>query len=114
MLSLWCIFRSPLMLGAELPKLDKQSEMLLTNEKLFKMYREARGAQETYRDDKYIIWKSASDEKKYTAVFNITQEAQPMPVEAFGESAVEIWSGNLYTVGAKFTIPAHGVLLWEE
>lgn len=37
MLSLWCIFGSPLMLGAELTKLDEWTSSLLTNTEILKM-----------------------------------------------------------------------------
>ncbi len=117
MMSLWTIFRSPLMLGAELTKLDNETVALLTNKALYEMYREARGAREAFRDEKVIIWEAASCTKKYKAVFNISDCVFEVPetmLNDMNETAGEIWSGRLLREGGNWQIPSHGVLLFES
>lgn len=117
MMSLWTIFRSPLMLGAELTKLDNETVALLTNKALYEMYREARGAREAFRDEKVIVWEAASCTKKYKAVFNISDRVFEVPETMFNdmnETAGEIWSGRLLREGGNWQIPSHGVLLFES
>ena len=57
MMTLWCMFRSPLMLGAEMTKLDEWTKNLLTNEALLHLLESSKGAHESYRDDKIRMWK---------------------------------------------------------
>ena len=117
MLSLWCIFRSPLMLGAELTKLDDKTLELLTNKAVYEMFQEARGARETLREEEFIVWESASDTKKYKAVFNISDQPVEVPVNILGdidENAREIWSERKFRECKNWIIPTHGVLLFEE
>lgn len=115
MLSLWTIFRSPLMLGAELTKLDEQTMKLLTNKAVYEMFRESRGAREIYRNQEIIIWQSSSDTKKYLAMFNLTRENTAVPMQRladFGVNAKELWSGKTFDGQQSWQIPPHGVLLW--
>ncbi len=114
MMTLWCIFRSPLMLGAELTKLDEKTLELLTKEPLYRMMKETRNAREVYRDDNFIIWKTESDKNKYVAIFNISSEKQAAPmhlVDKAFEDAIEIWSGEVLCQEKRCEIPAHGVIL---
>ena len=114
MMTLWCIFRSPLMLGAELTKLDEKTMELLTKEPLYRMMKETRDAREVYRDDTFIIWKTESEHNKYTAIFNISSEKQAAPMHLIDKSfedAIEIWSGESLCQVKECEIPAHGVIL---
>ena len=58
MLTLWCMFRSPLMLGAELTKLDDKTLSLLTNRDVLSLLTDSCGAEQVRRDDTSAIWKS--------------------------------------------------------
>ena len=110
-------FRSPLMLGAELTKLDDKTLELLTNKAVYEMFQEARGARETLREEEFIVWESASDIKKYKAVFNISDQPVEVPVKILGdidENAREIWSEREFRESKNWIIPTHGVLLFEE
>lgn len=58
MMTLWCIFRSPLMLGAEMTKLDDKTLLLLTNERVLALLgSDYRGVQ-VERDEYHVIWAS--------------------------------------------------------
>ena len=69
MMTLWCIFQSPLMLGAELTKLDEETLSLLCNQKVLALFELPAGqAKEIIRDDTVIVWKTGD----YAAIFNVS------------------------------------------
>lgn len=74
MMSLWGIFKSPLMFGGNLPENDEWTLFLLTNEEYLKMHRECNGAHQYYRNEKNnkgkIIWIANGKKCKYAALFN--------------------------------------------
>lgn len=127
MMTLWCMFRSPLMLGAELTKLDEETLALLQKAPLYQMLKETADARETYRDEEWIIWESASETDKYMAIFNISEEDRPVsskllngPADLLNEEAehgetelFEIWSETKMSREMRPAIPAHGVLLFR-
>ena len=114
MMTLWCIFRSPLMIGAELTKLDADTMELLTKEPLYRMLKEVTASEEAVKDDDYIIWKAESEAKKYYAVFNISNDTITAPLDRIEDKldgALEIWSWKTVKKDESFEIPPHGVIL---
>ena len=114
MLTLWCIFRSPLMIGAELTKLDADTMEILTREPLYRMLKEVTSSEEAVREEDYIIWKAESEAKKYYAIFNISDAALTAPLNRIEEridGALEIWSWKTVKKDESFEIPPHGVIL---
>ncbi|CUM71176.1 glycoside hydrolase family 27 protein [Turicibacter sanguinis] len=72
MLTLWCMFRSPLMLGCELRDSDEFTVSLMTNEEVLHVLNHSQGARQLYREDQKIAWMSCDDELGYyLALFNI-------------------------------------------
>ncbi|NCB91549.1 MAG: glycoside hydrolase family 27 protein [Clostridia bacterium] len=72
MMSLWCIFRSPLMLGCELTDLDEKTRSLITNEEVLALLKNSRNAHQVLREYNVIIWQADGlDGEKYIAVFNV-------------------------------------------
>lgn len=104
MMTLWCIFRSPLFIGAELTKLDDWTYELLTNKKVLKLLSHSEGARQIRRNEKQAVWLSkASDEDAlYLAVFNLSNEITSISVSAeeiemkdFKQRKIEeLWSGE--------------------
>ena len=75
MLTLWSIFRSPLMIGSELRELDTWTEELLTNRDVLRVLTHGRNAREVKRTEDMIIWKSEDIvDGIYLAIFNISDE----------------------------------------
>ncbi len=74
MMSLWGIFKSPLMMGGNMPENDEWTLSLLTNEEYMKMHRTAYGAHQHLRNEKNgkgdIIWIANGKSCKYAALFN--------------------------------------------
>ncbi len=127
MMSLWGIFRSPLMMGGNMPENDEWTLALLTNEEYIKMHKTSFGAHQHYRNEKNgrgsIIWISNGKGCKYAALFN-TKDADDtvkldlsqilMPDENY--TIYDIW--NKKTLGSfkntfKAQIPPHGAGLYK-
>ena len=117
MMTLWCIFRSPLMLGAELTKLDAWTESLITNSRVLRLVAHSHGARQVMRDDRQAVWVSEDTDGKsiYLAVFNLADEGRcivilPEEAEIPGISTFdgikfeELWSGDI-TTGTRDGLP---------
>ena len=121
MMTLWCMFRSPLMIGGELTKMTEGDLSVLINEDLLELMKEGWKASQVYRDDRYAIWKSQNKalEKTVFAVFNLSEEYRDFDIDLntiFDDSNEtyhfkELWSKSYVESGAslKLTIPPHGV-----
>ncbi|MDF2905295.1 MAG: hypothetical protein K0R34_616 [Herbinix sp.] len=71
MMTLWCIFRSPLMLGGELRDNDEWTLSLLTNPELLRLLKYSYGAKQIIRTGDTVVWASNDvDGSKYVAFFN--------------------------------------------
>lgn len=123
MMTLWCMFRSPLMIGAELTKLDNQTLSLLTNRELLDMMKESCHGTQILRTDDMAVWKNRDEEngRVCVALFNLRDEAAEISVslpaldEEFGTEAPvlhELWEKtDTAAVDQKVTatVEAHGV-----
>jgi hypothetical protein len=121
MMTLWCMFRSPLMIGGELTKMTEEDLSVLVNEDLLEFLKEGWKASQVYRDDAYAIWKSKNKslEKTVFAVFNLSDEYRDFEIDLntiLEDSREthhfkEIWTKAYVESGSilKVTIPPHGV-----
>jgi hypothetical protein len=78
LMSLWSIFRSPLMMGGDLPTSDPFTYALLTNAEVLHVDQHSDGGHEAYRDANVIVW-TADDPgtgAKYVGVFNVGDAPQ--------------------------------------
>jgi hypothetical protein len=121
MMTLWCIFRAPLMIGGEMTGFDEFTMKLITNSDVLDMQRDARHAHQVWRKEidgvEHVLW-TAMDAKggQYVALFNAgeqdsTVRLQLSDVECVGVSrAKELWSGEECAVkdALTVTLPKHG------
>jgi hypothetical protein len=71
MMTLWCIFRSPLMVGAELRDNDEWTLSLLTNPEILRLLKHSYGAKQIMRTEDTVVWASNDEDgSKYVAFFN--------------------------------------------
>jgi alpha-galactosidase len=92
LMSLWSIFRSPLMFGGDLPSNDAFTLSLLTNKDVLAMHSNSRNNRQLFRKNDLVAW-TADDPKtgdKYLAVFN-AQDQDLLPETAAA------WSSGLIT-----------------
>ncbi len=77
LLTLWSIARSPLVLGANLTKMDSATESLLTNPEVIAVDQHSRDNKPVVQTSTTVIWtaKGAAG-KQYVAVFNISDQPQ--------------------------------------
>jgi alpha-galactosidase len=77
LMTLWLIFRSPLMFGGDLPSNDAFTLSLLTNAEALAVLRNSSGNHELFAHDKQIAWVAdvAGTNDKYLAVFNLDDHA---------------------------------------
>ena len=73
MMTLWCIFKSPLMIGAELTKLDEETLSLLSDTDLLHIQQHGGKPVQMCRNDFEAVWQNTDDEgKTYIALFNLS------------------------------------------
>ncbi len=124
LLTLWAIARSPLIVGANLTKLDDWTVSLLTNATVIAMDQRGHDEKMVRQDEDLIAWTSKGDGgKEYLAVFNVgdAQARVALPLSRYGfapgqkYSARDVWEGkDLGKVSeATGVVAAHGVLLLE-
>lgn len=107
MLTLWSIFRSPLIIGGEMTKFDDFTMSLLTNESILKMHRNARHSHQVWRrkmnGSEIVLWTAADAEGgQYAALFNIGENAADISVpltelEIYeAKNITELWSNEAF------------------
>lgn len=124
LMTLWSIFRSPLMIGGNLLELNELTLKLLTNREILEVNQKSCNNHEISFKDSISIWTADNNEKclKYIAVINIGNERQTivLPLEnsditkkikvrdLWNNSEVEK-TANVYTI----SIPPHGAGLYS-
>ena len=121
MMSLWCIFGSPLMLGAEMTKLDDWTLSLLQNERLLRLLNGQFTSRQLMRDKTQCIWKAADPNtgEHYIALFNLSDQPLQISLDpnifAAADQYTEVWSGQtLSNEPTQSIVPPHGALLFHN
>lgn len=123
MMTLWSIFRSPLIMGGEMRDNDDWTLSLLTNEEVLRVQQHGKNAEQVLRSEELVIWKSdAEDGSRYAAFFNLTEQPQEISIslaelELDGSCHVrDLWKKeNLDDVAdvLSATVSAHGAVLYQ-
>ncbi len=125
MMTLWCLFGSPLMLGAELTKLDDWTLSLLTNRAVLEMLPPACRPSQLYREDGRAVWTAENAEtgKRYAALFNLddhqsTVQASLADMQPDACRVTELWTGQSSSVtggvlSAELAPHACAVFEWD-
>ena len=132
MMTLWSIFHSPLMLGADTTQLDAWTLSLLTNEQLLRLHGGAFCSRQVMRSAQTCIWTAldVGTGEWYIALFNLTDSPREMTIDLrecadlFPEAvfpmsaqATEIWSEVDYPISQNVltaTVEPHGTLLFHN
>ncbi|TWT84115.1 Alpha-galactosidase A precursor [Planctomycetes bacterium CA13] len=71
-MSLWCIARSPLILGGDMTKLDEFTLQLLTNPEILSVNQASKNNRQHSRSDNLIVWTAEvpNSADRYVALFN--------------------------------------------
>lgn len=81
MMTLWSIFRSPLMLGCELTDLDDWTLHLLREPTLKIMHQEGRNARQIHNEDDWVVWQTEVNATVYYVIFNLSDTERVTPTE---------------------------------
>ena len=111
MMSLFAIFRSPLMFGGNLPDNDEFTQSLITNKAVLKVNQHSSFNRQLFNRDNLIAWIAdvPNSNDKYLAVFNtsdkeLNEQTIPVSLEQLGFkgtcTVTDLWTNK--TVG-KFT-----------
>lgn len=81
MMTLWSIFRSPLMFGGELRDNDEWTLSLLTNSEVLQVNQNSHSNRLVYREDDKIVWTAKGENgETYLALFNASEETTTISV----------------------------------
>ena len=116
MMTLWCIMRSPLMIGAEMNKNDDFTLSLLTNAGVLSMLKDSFCAHPLRTTDSESVWVAPRRDGRglYAAFFNLSDRKRTVQVSreelgVSGAAAAELWTGAVkkFSGGLKVSLPPH-------
>ncbi|TCN26564.1 glycoside hydrolase family 27 protein [Mesobacillus foraminis] len=122
MMTLWSIFRSPLMFGGELRDNDDWTLSLLTNEEVIKVNQSSTNSRLVYREGGKIVWAADGlDGETYAALFNTGNDfteigvtLDQLGIKKRDVNVKDLW--NKKEIGPaeneiSMELPAHGACL---
>ncbi len=116
MMTLWCMMRSPLMVGADLPKNDGFTLSLLTNGELLAIEKESWCGHPTRTTDEESLWIAPRKDGRgfYAAAFNLSDEEREIALETEApfETALELWSGRESSGPLCVRLAPHDAAVW--
>lgn len=120
MLSLWCIFRSPMMLGCDLMLLDEDTRSMISNDAVLSLLDEGRASRQIEKNNSRAVWYSEGQNDRTVGLFNLEDKEQvisfPLGRVGMADDAVltELWTGKQLTAEngcISICLPAHGCAL---
>ncbi len=124
LMNLWCIFRSPLIMGGNLTRLDAWTKSLLTNAEVIAVNQHSNHGRAVVNEAKKAIWLAKPDSGSgvYVAIFNLDDAQQTIayPLQSIGLSGTsykvrDLWGhrdlGNQDRLTAP--LPAHASVLYR-
>lgn len=82
-MTFWTIFRSPLILGGNLPENREQELKLFTNDEVLAVNQHGTDPRQLYKNDKAMVWYShvPNSNDIYVALFNLDEQQQAVTVD---------------------------------
>lgn len=123
LMTLWSVFRSPLMFGGEMRNNDEWTLSLMTNPEIIGVNQYSHGGRQLYRDENTVIWSAVSQNSNpIVAVFNISNEKMTVSadLEKYGISGEfslrDLWARqDIGTVNGELIcdVNSHGARIFE-
>ncbi len=123
MLTLWSIARSPLILGANLTRLDEWTTGLITNGEVLALDQRSHDGRQVAREGNAVAWTAQGEgDVRYLALFNLNDKDKTivrsydfynLPAKRYRSR--ELWSHTDRGVASAInvTLPPHACLLFE-
>jgi alpha-galactosidase len=90
LMTLWAMFRSPLIMGGNLTRMDARTTALLTNEEVIAVNQQSSNGRAVINNGKQAVWvaKGRAPREVYVALFNLSDQPQTIsyPVQSLGMS----------------------------
>ncbi len=123
LMTLWSIFRSPLMFGGDLPSNDPYTLSLLNNPEVLAVDQASSGGHQVYRTADTITWlaEKPGSQTRYVAVFNVGEKARQMDlswrqvgVKATKASVRDLWTRKDMgsEAGVRVNLKPHSSVLY--
>ncbi len=121
MMTLWSIFRSPLMLGCNLPDCDEETLKLITNKDVLEMLNTLTSSNKVFQNSGIICWAGESEKYNYTAVFNtndyemdFSESSEKINLE--NKETTELWTKEKFDIDEKICahIRSHSAKLYRQ
>ena len=120
MMTLWCMMRSPLMIGAEMTKNDDFTLSLLQNADVLNIGKESFCGHPLWTTGEEAVWVAPRQDGQgvYVALFNLSDEKRTVSVSRsqyeVGTSARELWSGEAADAGICLSreLPPHDAAVY--
>ena len=124
LMSMWSIFRSPLMFGGDIPSSDAFTMEILTNPEVLKVNQHSDNGREAYREGDVIAWTAEvpGSKARYLSVSNIGdgEKAVHLPWKSVGITAQKALVRDLWShkeIGSKdgiaVSLRPHATVLWK-
>lgn len=127
LMTFFCIFRSPLMFGGDLPSNDPFTLSLLTNKEVLRMHREGTDVRQLFQENGKLAVTSRNSKtgETYLAVFNLQDDTDTVikidfaaldgaGINNAGKMAVNLWTGDhidLSTLSEGIPLAPHSCIL---
>lgn len=105
LMSLWAIAGSPLMLGADLTRLDDSTRLLLTNRAVLDVNARRTNARQRWRENNIVVWSAELDSTLVVGVFNLDKEERDIVIDPSAVGAQQVAAAHDLWTGANLVAP---------
>lgn len=120
LMTLWCIFRNPLMFGGHLPESDRLSISLITNAEALAVNQASKNNRQLFRTDTQVAWRADAldDSASYLALFNTGEKEEKVTVKLQGNTTAvrDLWQQKDFGTAEhifSYLLPPHGAGLFK-
>ncbi|HEX4005835.1 MAG TPA: glycoside hydrolase family 27 protein [Acidobacteriaceae bacterium] len=124
MVTLWCMARSPLFLGANLLKMDAFTEGAITNPEVLAVDQESENNRQVSEKDGAIVWMASPPEHhgEYIAIFNVSDHPQTLTYTwqdlgiTYGKCPIrDLWAREDLPINNQIsvTLPPHAAAVYQ-
>lgn len=114
MITLWSIFRSPMMIGTDLPQLDKDNLELITNDEIIAMNKNPFQAFQSSNSstEKVVVWAAECEDdiSYYECYFNLSEEKQTIKINLTignDDNIRDLWEHKNLGAKTQFELEPH-------